>query len=78
MTKGISANGEIEGEVAKDKNTKMVVGQEYEEIRNLITFAKKDTSTGSLEWLIANVDPKKGLTGAVIDGKDYKGGRLGT
>jgi hypothetical protein len=32
VTKGISANGEIEGEVAKDKNTKMVVGQEYEEI----------------------------------------------
>ena len=70
LSRGADASAEAEGELSKDKKTKQVIEQEYDEVRHLVTFSKREEATKSMEWIIANVDPEKGLLGAVIDEKD--------
>lgn len=78
FSKGIDASAEAEGELSKDKKTKRITERNFAEIRQLVTFSKREEVTNAMEWIVASVDPGKGLFGAVIDGEDTQGGRLGT
>ena len=78
LTRGVNASVDAEGELSKDVKINQHFEQEFSEIRHLVSFSKKEEGTNAMEWIIENVDPEKGLLGAVIDERDSQGGFIGT
>ena len=78
LRRGVDVPAEAEGKLSKDVKTDRKEIAEFSEISNLVTFLRKEPGTNAMEWIIENVDERKGLFSAVIHERDSYGGRLGT
>lgn len=75
--KGVSGDASASGEVSGSKSWSEEKTQKRINVRHLVTFLKRDTQTGAIEWDISEPDGR-GLKGEVIGETDEFGGRIGT